>query len=62
MDFQAALDCLKEGKRIQRSAQAVSYALEDGQLWSKGRAGGAEVLVPGLDIEDILAEDWVALV
>jgi len=60
MDFQAALDCLKEGKSIQRSKAKASYTLEDDLLWLK--VPDCEFIVASIDVEDVLAEDWVALV
>jgi len=60
MDFQAALDCLKEGKTVQRSKAKASYTLENDLLWLKGP--DHEVVVASIDAEDVLAEDWVALV
>jgi hypothetical protein len=64
MDFQAALDCLKEGKTVQRSQEVLTYKLEDGHLWVVNSNGltGMTHAVPSINIEDILAEDWVALV
>jgi hypothetical protein len=63
MDFQAALDCLKEGKTIQRRQEILTYKLEDGHVWVVNSNGLTKLphAVPSIDIEDILAEDWVAL-
>ena len=63
MDFQAALDCMKEGKAVARSDwEDTSYLIEDGHLWATTTTqDGNKVLMVKLDVEDILAGDWVAL-
>lgn len=66
MDFQATLDCLLEGKKVQRRNQhGITYELRAGNIWAAtttqdGRS--VDVLMTKIDVEDILADDWVALV